>query len=78
MKSFVLELTGVNMLLSDSIVHTHQSYAGYSIQEIGKGEATQYKVLNGKGKQASKVLWQTLDGAAACAELLAGGYFKES
>lgn len=64
------------MLLSDSVVHTDPAWAGYAIQEIGKGEDTQYKVLNAKGKQASQYLWQTYDGAAACAELLAGGYFK--
>lgn len=38
---------------------------------------TLYDVLNGKGESACKKPWQTYDGAAACAELLAEGWFKE-
>ena len=42
-----------------------------------EGGDTVYEVFNGKGEPASKSVWQTYDGAAACAELLAEGYFKE-
>lgn len=65
------------MIFDDSVIYEDPSWGEFLIQEIGAGEDTQYKVLNGKGKQASKSLWQTYDGAAACAELLAEGWFKE-
>ena len=67
------------MLLESSVLIQDPTWGEYSVQVIGMDtEKECFKVLNGKGKQASKSLWQTYDGAAACAELLAEGYFKES
>jgi hypothetical protein len=78
-RCFVLEFIEVNMILNSSVLIKDPAWGEYFIQVIGfDTEQEQFKVLNGKGKQASANLWQTYDGAAACAELLAEGYFKES
>ena len=50
----------------DYVVHPHKGDDGDTV----------YDVLNGKG-EPTKRTWQTFDGAAACAELLAEGYLKE-
>ena len=76
MKSFVSEITEVNMLLDTSKVIKNPKWNGYMLQVIGIGDDTAYHVLNWKGKKVN-VEWATYEGAAACAELLAEGYLKE-
>ena len=53
------------------------TWGEYQIQtDTDDGDDGKFQVLNGKG-EAVNVEWATYEGAAACAELLAEGYFKE-
>ena len=66
------------MLLANSVQMTDPAWGEYSIHVVGAGsidDAT-FQVLNGKG-EAVNVEWATIEGATACAELLAEGYLKE-
>lgn len=80
MKFFVSVLIGIDMSYTHSLqgkfVWGNSAWGEYVIQPIGSGEDTQYKVLNGKGEQVN-VVWATLEGATACAELLAEGMLQE-
>lgn len=64
--------------MQGTLVWGNSAWGDYVVQPIGIGEDMTYKVLTGKGKPASKHIWHTYDGAAACAELLAEGHFKEA
>jgi hypothetical protein len=74
MKSFVSEITEVNMLLN---VITSSKWGDYAIHVLGTGCVDSvFQVVNATGKEVN-VEWATYDGAVACAELLAEGYLKE-
>jgi len=80
MKFFVSELIGVNMakLLNGKLVISKGIWGEFVVWAHHEtDDHTVYEVLNGKGEPACKNVWQTYDGAAACAELLAEGWFKE-
>lgn len=68
------ELTG---MLAGKLVIGKGIWGEYVVYPHEVDGDTVYDVLNGKGEQASKNTWQTYDGAAACAELLKEGWFKE-
>ena len=55
------------------------SWGDYHIEtNTDDGEDGVFLVMNSKGKQVSKRAWCTVEGATACAELLAGGYWEEA
>lgn len=64
-------------LLTPNLVTGNSNWGEYVVKasKSDKG-AIVYHVLNGKG-EPTRHTWQTFDGAAACAELLAEGYLKE-
>ena len=64
-------------LLTPNLVLSNSDWGDYVIQPLDAGDGDlAYQVLNGKGK-AVNVVWATIEGATACAELLAEGYLKE-
>lgn len=76
MRSFVSEIIGVNMTLGIvSIVN--DDMGSYHVEtNTDEGEDATFDVVNKDGKVIGGA-WCTVEGATACAELLAGGYWKE-
>ncbi len=65
------------MLLDTTVLIADPEWRGYKIQVIGiNTEAECFQVLNAQDKQV-RGTWCTVEGATACAELLAEGYWKE-
>jgi len=77
MKSFVSELTGVNMLANVDVKIQEPSWAGYYIQVLHINTEDELFQVCSKAGVAIKSPWQTVEGATAHCELLAGGYWKE-
>ncbi len=56
---------------------TGEGFGSYHIEtDTDKGDDATFAVVNSNGKVFGRV-YQTYDGAAACAELLAEGYWQE-
>lgn len=76
MRHFVLELIEVNMALG-IVQIKNPAWGEYHIEtNTDDGDDATFAVMNGKGKQVN-VEWATIEGASACAELLAAGCLKE-
>jgi len=77
-KSFVSEVIGINMLDNTGVQIQDPSWGEYKIQVINFNTDDElFQVLNRKDEPV-KAPWQTVEGATAHCELLAGGYWKES
>lgn len=77
MKSFVSEIIGVNMLANTGVQIQDPKWGEYKIQVMGINTDNElFQVLNGRDEPI-KAPWQTVDGATAHCELLAGGYWEE-
>jgi len=57
--------------------HTNPDWNGYKIQVLHVDTEEERFQVCSKAGVAVNVEWYTLEGATACAELLAGGYWKE-
>ena len=53
------------------------NWNGYQVQILGYGDDCKFQVLN-KQHEPVNVVWATIEGATACAELLAEGYLSTS
>ncbi len=76
MKSFVSELTGVNMKALGVVSIADPSWGEYHIEtNTDDGDDMVFVVRDSKGEQKCSE-WATIEGATACVELLEGGYWK--
>lgn len=77
MKSFVSEIIGVNMLKDSSVQIQDPEWGGYYIQVLHIDTEDELFQVCSKSGVAIKSAWQTVEGATAHCELLAGGYWQE-
>ncbi len=77
MKSFVSEVIGINMKALGIVSIVSEAMGSYHVEtNTDDGDDATFEVVNSKG-QVVGCSWCTIEGASACAELLAGGYWKE-